>query len=311
MSINISELLVEKRKALPNDSDYIEELERLLEVSNEATHNIENMVHQSLTKIQIRNNQYDNKFVKQIELFIGGLQLYKDVQSERDIDQAQRLAEECGETLHRVDLDQESKLEEDIETSVSSNNDSISACQECYETNRFDFLLEDKSLFETSKKSRLNLAIFLSAYTCVKYQRDDAYWGSNDDINIMNFACLLASSLLGYDVAEEESWVQYTGRATADEIAKFTINKLIEELPELVTEHNKLYAFAFEAGDIESTLANLISTKDDDCFKLATEQNTNIDSGWSEEEVDVINKLALFQSVDNYSRSQNTLIRIR
>jgi hypothetical protein len=50
MSINISELLEQKRKALPNNSDYIGELERLVEVSHKATVNLKEMVHQSLTK---------------------------------------------------------------------------------------------------------------------------------------------------------------------------------------------------------------------------------------------------------------------
>jgi len=109
MSLNISELLEEKRKELTSDSDYIEELERLVEVGHEATVNLEKKVHQSLTKIQVRNNQYDNKNVKQIELFIGGMEFRTDVQSERDIAQAQRLADECGEPLHRIDLVQEAK----------------------------------------------------------------------------------------------------------------------------------------------------------------------------------------------------------
>jgi hypothetical protein len=109
MSLNILELLEEKRKELTSDSDYIEELERLVEVGHEATVNLEKIVHQSLTKIQVRNNQYDNKNVKQIELFIGDMEFHKDVQSERDIDLAKRLADECGEQLHRIDLVQESK----------------------------------------------------------------------------------------------------------------------------------------------------------------------------------------------------------
>ncbi len=36
MGIDIQELLESKRKSLPNDSDYIEELERLVEVGNEV-----------------------------------------------------------------------------------------------------------------------------------------------------------------------------------------------------------------------------------------------------------------------------------
>jgi hypothetical protein len=109
MTLNISELLEEKRKALPVASDYIEELERLIEVSHESRVNLEKMVHQSLTKIQVRNNQFDNLTVKQIELFLGGMEFRSDVQSVRDIALAQRLADECGQPLHRIDLAQEAK----------------------------------------------------------------------------------------------------------------------------------------------------------------------------------------------------------
>jgi predicted nucleic acid-binding Zn-ribbon protein len=41
MSLNIHRLIKKKREALPKDSDYIEELERMLEVTDEAYNNIE------------------------------------------------------------------------------------------------------------------------------------------------------------------------------------------------------------------------------------------------------------------------------
>jgi hypothetical protein len=62
-----------------------------------------------ITKIQVRDNQIENKTVKQIEMFIGGLLFRCDVQSETDIKQAQRIADECGEKLYRVDMEQSEK----------------------------------------------------------------------------------------------------------------------------------------------------------------------------------------------------------
>lgn len=41
MSLDIPNLLEKKRKAFPNDADYIEELERLLYVTDEAYENTE------------------------------------------------------------------------------------------------------------------------------------------------------------------------------------------------------------------------------------------------------------------------------
>lgn len=55
------------------------------------------------SKIQIRNNQIDNKEVKQIEMFVGGLTFYCDVQSNSDIKKAEKLAIDSGLTLHRLD----------------------------------------------------------------------------------------------------------------------------------------------------------------------------------------------------------------
>jgi hypothetical protein len=64
-----------------------------------------------ITKIQIRNNSFNNgsvhQQVKQIELFIGGMEFRKDVQSERDINCAKRIANEAGIELYRVDVIQE------------------------------------------------------------------------------------------------------------------------------------------------------------------------------------------------------------
>jgi len=175
----------------------------------------------------------------------------------------------------------------------------------------FDFLLEDPSLLETPVRFRFELAIFLSAYSLLQYQKSDDYWGGSDDVNIMNFLCLLLSSLVGVDVTEEESWTQYTNRATSEEIAKFNIDQLIKSLPSLVPKHTKLYAFAFEAGDLIDSLPELIALKDNYHFSLATEATTDADSGWSVEEVETINSLQLFEAVENFSHSQNTLIRIR
>jgi hypothetical protein len=183
--------------------------------------------------------------------------------------------------------------------------------QEVYDTDRLDFLAEDKSLLETPEKLRFDLAIFLFSYTLKKYKENGNYMGSNDDINIMNFACDLASSLVGFDVAEEDSWTQYTGRATADEIALFAIDKLFIAFPALVPVHKKLFALAFEAGDLTETLLGLIVSKDSHFFSLISQEQTSLDSGWSEEEVETIDQLEIFGSVDNYSHSQNTLIRIR
>lgn len=40
MSLNVTKLINKKRKALPVDADYIEELERILKVTDEAYENL-------------------------------------------------------------------------------------------------------------------------------------------------------------------------------------------------------------------------------------------------------------------------------
>ena len=66
-----------------------------------------------ITKIQVRNNEYKDANgttkVKQIELWIGGMEFRRDVNSETDIRMAERLASEAELEFYRVDLEQEVK----------------------------------------------------------------------------------------------------------------------------------------------------------------------------------------------------------
>ena len=57
MSLNIPRLIKKKRESLPNDSDYIDELERMLKVTDEAYNNIEEENEELRTRITELENQ--------------------------------------------------------------------------------------------------------------------------------------------------------------------------------------------------------------------------------------------------------------
>lgn len=77
-----------------------------------------------ITKIQVRNNEFSDSNgtvkVKQIELWIGGMEFRRDVHSETDIRMAERLASDAEQALHRVDLAQEAKLGKPVMSTLFS-----------------------------------------------------------------------------------------------------------------------------------------------------------------------------------------------
>ena len=62
-----------------------------------------------ITKIQVRKNEYKSggstTKLRQIELWIGGMEFKRDVNSETDIKMAERLTSDAGLTLYRIDLE--------------------------------------------------------------------------------------------------------------------------------------------------------------------------------------------------------------
>lgn len=73
------------------------------------------------------------------------------------------------------------------------------------------------------------------------------YWGSDTQVVYQHLVADYASHALGFDVCENDEWVSYTNKATAEEINNFAINKMISEFsPHDPDDDVKVYVAVFD-----------------------------------------------------------------
>lgn len=189
-----------------------------------------------------------------------------------------------------------------------------------YNTDRFDFLQSDKSLLSSDRQGLFNLALLLCGYTKFKYSecdkywggKDDVnlYWGSNDDVNIMNFVCYICSELLNVDVTEDDEWVSYTNKATADEIAIFNVEMLLKKIPIFAPKYEKLFVVAVNVDRTGRGLVEALVDISERNFQVYSEvqimQKKDLDCAVLES----ISKLKTFEMLSNSAYLDNILIRV-
>lgn len=179
-----------------------------------------------------------------------------------------------------------------------------------YNTDRFDFLQDDKSLLSSDRQGLFNLALLLCGYTKFKYSECDMYWGSSDDVNIMNFVCCICSELLNVDVTEDDEWVSYTNKATADEIAIFNAEMLLKKLPSFVPKYEKLFVVAVNVERTGQGLVEALADISETNFQVYSEKQITKINHLDHAVLESISELKKFEMLSHSAYVDNTLIRV-
>jgi len=127
---------------------------------------------------------------------------------------------------------------------------------------------------------------------------EEAYWGSEDDIELGNTIYLNVCNLVGFDTNEDDTWGSYTIKATSIEIIKYTIEQLTMRFANELPEGERLFVMVDSSGFINKEWPLIASGKIEGL--IFTDKDLQVTNTWTQLEQDQIVHLNVFDSFEQF-----------